>query len=350
MANINDHNQSNGSPGSYKRDLYAQLAHWLQELLAAPPGQSKTEAVSLNDLDGRSGANYHPQSYIQLPDFVMALLKNDSQATLRYAPLIYHLIGCSTCHTAYLEIYDAMRAATQLQVPSIEAGVDEERYSMATTPARMVQYLSELLIDQAEAVLRQARHDHTNNDAWARSLLQQAIHISSHITQGSMRQHALRKLVEVATMCDDASNATEQGLISHSYASLVGGGNGSRYARVLRGAGMLQRPESQQGIYLQSGNLTGVITQHEDTLELHLVDLAKELREHFVNISVLLGSLLEPVRWYGGNPRAIRSQVPVDEHGSLTTQLGETDLRLSRPEDRHLLEAMFKKLDVRPAD
>ncbi|HEX6484070.1 MAG TPA: hypothetical protein VF043_34930, partial [Ktedonobacteraceae bacterium] len=235
-------------------------------------------------------------------------------------------------------------------IPSIEVDVDEERYSMATTPARMVEYLSELLIDQAESVLLQARRDHTNNDAWARSLLQQAIRISSHIAQGSMRQHALRKLVEVATMCDDASNAADQRPVSHSYASLVGAGNGSRHARVLRGTGTLQKPEGQQAIYLQSGNLTGVITQHENTLELHLVDLAKELRGHHVNISVLLGSLLEPVRWYGGNPRAIRSQVPVDEHGSLATPLGETDLRLSRAEDRYLLETMFKKLDVSTAD
>jgi hypothetical protein len=96
--------------------------------------------------------------------------------------------------------------------------------------------------------------------------------------------------------------------------------------------------------------LTGVITQHEDTLELHLVDLAKELRGHYVNISILLGSLLEPVRWHGGNPRAIRSQFSVDEHGSLTTPLGKTDLRLSKAEDRYLLETMFKKLDVGPAD
>jgi hypothetical protein len=30
--------------------------------------------------------------------------------------------------------------------------------------------------------------------------------------------------------------------------------------------------------------------------------------------------------------------------------LGETDLQLSKAEDRHLLETMFKKLDVRLAD
>jgi len=56
------------------------------------------------------------------------------------------------------------------------------------------------------------------------------------------------------------------------------------------------------------------------------------------------------VRWIGGNPHAIRSQVPVGEDGTLTTPLGSTDLRLSEPEDHNLLEAMFKKLDVRSAD
>ena len=350
MADINKREHSEGSPVSRNRDQYALLARWLQELLAAPPGQVGAEAVSMHEGETRVEGNYHPQFYAQLPDFVMALLKNDSQATLRYAPLIYHLIGCRTCHTAYLEIYDAMRVATQLDIPSIEVDVDEETHAMATTPARMVEYLTELLINQAEAVLRQARHDHENNDAWARSLLQQAIQISSHIMQGSMRQHALRKLVDVATMCDDTSDAAEQGPVSLSYASLSGAGNGSRHARTSRGAGALQRPESQQAIYLQSGTLTGVITQHEQTLELHLVDLEKGLWGHHVYISVLLGSLLEPVRWYGGNPRAIRSQVPVDAHGSLRMPLGETDLHLSKAEDRHLLETMFKKLDVRLAD
>jgi len=350
MADMNERDYFEGSPGSQNRDQYVQLARWLQELLAAPPGQAKTEAVAMHEGETRIGGNYHPQFYSQLPDFVTALLRNDSQATLRYAPLIYHLIGCSTCHTAYLEIYDAMRAATQPDIPSLEVDVDEGMHSMATTPARMVEYLTELLIDQAEAVLRQARHDHEDNDAWARSLLQQAIQIGSNIMQGSMRQHALRKLVDVATMCDDTSDAAEHGPVSLSYASLSGAGNGSRHARAFREAGTLQRPEGQQAIYLQAGTFTGVITQHEQTLELHLVDLEKELRGHYVCISVLLGSLLEPVRWYGGNPRAIRSKAPVDEHGSLRMSLGETDLHLSKAEDRYLLETMFKKLDVRLAD
>ena len=91
-----------------------------------------------------------------------------------------------------------------------------------------------------------------------------------------------------------------------------------------------------------------MITQNQDVLELHLEDLDEELRGHFLIISVPLGSILEPVRWFGGNPRAIRSQVPVGEDGTLTTLLGKTELQLSNPEDHNLLEAMFKKLDVRP--
>ena len=93
-----------------------------------------------------------------------------------------------------------------------------------------------------------------------------------------------------------------------------------------------------------------MITQAGNMLELHLRDLELKLRGHYVSISVPLGSLLEPVRWLGGNPRAIRSTVPVDEHGTLRTPLGETELRLSNTEERNLLEAMFLKLDVRLAD
>src|SRR5258708_25202520 len=154
MADINGRNQSGGPPNPRNRDQYKQLARWLQELLAITPWQAKTETVSLQENEGRLGENYHPQFYQQLPDFVMALLENNSQATLHYAPLIYHLIGCRTCHTAYLEIYDAMRATTRPEMSSLQVDVDQDTYSMTTTPARMVEYLCELLISQAEAVLR----------------------------------------------------------------------------------------------------------------------------------------------------------------------------------------------------
>ncbi|HZU68535.1 MAG TPA: hypothetical protein VFA09_14760 [Ktedonobacteraceae bacterium] len=326
-----------------------QLAQWLQQVLATPPGQVQTQIDSLRD-EGELAGNYHPQFYTQLPNFAMALLKNEPYVILRYAPLIYHLIGCRTCHTAYLEIYDAMKAAIQPDIPAIEVEEDEQMHSMVNVPVRMVELLCELLIDQAGALLRQGRHEHTDNDVRARALLQQAIYISLHIKQNNMRQHALRNLVEVASLADTTPDPIEQNPAAHSYASLVGSGNGSRNARAWRGVHTLERPDSQQVIYLQSGRLSGAITQHEDTLELHLVDLDKELRGRYITISVLLGTLLEPVRWLGGNPRAIRSQSPVAADGSLTTSLGKTELHLGKAEDRYLLETLFKKLDVRPAD
>ena len=79
-------------------------------------------------------------------------------------------------------------------------------------------------------------------------------------------------------------------------------------------------------------------------------NLDTPLRGQYLQITVPLGSLIEPVRWFGGNPRAIRSQSPVNEQGNLIMQLGKTELRLTTAEDRNLLEAMFKKLDVRPID
>ena len=111
---------------------------------------------------------------------------------------------------------------------------------------------------------------------------------------------------------------------------------------------MLERPAGEPSIELQSGTLQGSVTQREDILELHLRNLDTSLRGHYLQITVPLGSLIEPVRWFGGNPRAIRSQSPVNAQGNLTMQLGKTELRLTTAEDRNLLEAMFKKLDIRP--
>lgn len=350
MTYSNEHNQAGEAPDTHNRDQIRRLAQWLQELLAAPPGQLNTAVGASDESGGRLARNYHPRFYKQLPDFVMALLKNDSQASLRYAPLIYHLIGCSTCHTAYLEMYAAMQAAVQPDLSPIEMDVDEEAFSMVNVPAREVAFLCELLIDQAGELLYQARHEHTDNTARARVLLQQAIYISLYIKQNSLRQNALRNLVDVATLVQAAPDPLEQSPAAHTFVPLVGGGNGSRSTRVLRGTHTLERSESQQVIYLQSGMLSGIITQRENVLELHLIELGEELRGHYVNISVLMGTLLEPVRWYGGNPRAIRSQAAVDQRGTLTTPLGETDLRLNKPEDRYLLEAIFKKIDLRPAD
>ena len=70
-------------------------------------------------------SNYHIHFYQQLPDFVMALLHNDAQAMLQYADLLYHLAGCSECHTAYLELYDALRGAVYPQ--GFRPQLDRER-------------------------------------------------------------------------------------------------------------------------------------------------------------------------------------------------------------------------------
>ena len=340
---MDKHNQFEGNTGS--QDAYLPLAQWLQDILTIPTLSPHEEQASLHE----SGVDneYHLAFYQQLPDFVGALLNNDTQATLRFAPLFYHLIGCAACHTAYLETYDAMRAA--VTGGDGQLLVDNGTHSPAITPPRTLVHLCQVLISQARAVLKEARHDHVDNDVWARSLLQQALRMSSHIMQSTLRQRALQNLVEVATLYI-AIQPDEQGPAAHTYTSLVASGSGTRKGKTRRRAEMLGRPMGEPVIDLQSGSLVGLVTQHEDTLELHLQDLDASLRGHYVLVSVPLGSILEPVRWLGGNPHAIRSQSPVNERGSLKTPIGKTELRLTDAEDHNLLEAMFKKLDVRPTE
>jgi len=329
------------------RMAYLPLARWLQTILAMPSVQLRPGATSPLDDVASAASTYHLPYFQQLPDFALALLKNDDQATLYYAPLIYHLIGCPACHHAYLEIYDAMSVA--LTVDSEQKVPDDGHHTLALTPARMLVYLCQLLINQAQAVLRAARHEHGDNDAWARALLQQSLTMSSHIMQSALRQRALQNLVEVALLAAGYSE-DEQNPAIHTYTSLVGAGGGARTGKTRRRAEMLERPAGEPTIELQSGTLQGSIAQRDDILELRLHHLDTSLRGHYLLIAVPLGSLIEPVRWIGGNPRAIRSQSPVDGEGNLATQLGKTDLRLATPEDRNLLEAMFKKLDVRSVE
>ncbi len=329
------------------RTAYLPLAHWLQRILAMPSRQMRSDATSPLDDVTSANSTYHLPYFQQLPDFALALLKNDDQATLHYAPLIYHLIGCPVCHRAYLETYDAMSAA--LVVEGEQKGADNGQHTLALTPPRMLVYLCQLLISQAQAVLRVARRDHGDNDAWARSLLQQSLTMSSHIMQSAMRQRALQNLVEVALLATGDS-ADAQNPAVHTFSSLIGAGGGARAGKTRRRAETLERPAGEPIIELQSGTLQGAITQRDDILELRLRHLDASLRGHYLQVAVPLGSLLEPVRWTGGNPRAIRSQSPVDSEGNLVMQLGKTDLRLTVPEDHNLLEAMFKKLDVRPIE
>src|SRR5947209_16947768 len=98
----------------------AKLAWWLQQVIKIPAKaspvaltQTTTTKDAATELALQFNSDYHITFYQQLPDFVMALLNKDSQATLRYAPLLYHLAGCGECHASYLDPYDAMRAAVQ---------------------------------------------------------------------------------------------------------------------------------------------------------------------------------------------------------------------------------------------
>ena len=337
---MNENRQfENVSQGDSK---YENLARWLQHVFTSPEQESgKTlaeddasmfELVSLGD--------YHPHFYQQLPDFILALLHNDARATVQYAPLLYHLAMCNSCREAYCELYDALGYA--LTFPEI-ANVNQGTRSLTSIPAGALVHLCQLLITQAEAVLRLARHEHTDGQVEARSLLQMAMRVSTQITQSSLRVKALQDLVQVATLTENVVDTAPQTPATRSYAPLIGAG-GTRHGGVMRkvdtaarSAGASNLPIEPPTIYLQSHLLEGSITQKDDIIELHLHDLDETLRGHYIAISVPLGSLIEPVQWIGGNPRAIRSILPVDQDGTLVTPLGTTDLRLNNTDERNLL-------------
>jgi hypothetical protein len=328
------------------RNEYLPLAQWLQQVLATTPQDPKAELTTTTDNGDQFGDAYHSKFYRQVPDFVQALLNNAThEDIIHFGPLVFHLIGCPACHTAYLEIYDSMRAT--IGIDEAQISTSQLPQSITTTSKPVLVYMCQLLINQAAEVLREARRDHSNHDAWARSLLQQAIYLSSHVMQSTQRQRALQNLVEVATFFDDTTTPA-----AHSYLPVLSAGSSTRQSKIRRRAETIGRPNGQTAIYLQTGlsKHEGMITQNQDVLELHLEDLGQELRGRFLIITIPFGSLLEPVRWIGGNPHAIRSKVPVGEDGSLTTPLGNTELQLSIQEDHNLLEAMFIKLDIRAAD
>lgn len=325
---------------------YAPLAQWLYKLLASRPLVA-AEQIPVGEDVSLPGADYHVAFYPQIPNFVMALLKQDSTATTRYAPLLFHLIGCPACHRAYLETYDALRVALADEVrPAMATSRLSSSSSVATTSPKLLVFLCQLLIGQARSVLRQAHRERGNEDAWARLLLQQAMQVSRYIMQGTMRQRALRDLVEVASLYQTLETNGPSGQADLSYSALVGAGSGTR-GRTLRRAEMMSHPGEQASIELRADSLEGSVTQEGDMLILRLVDLEESLRGKFLLISIPLGTLLEPIRWLGGNPYAIRSAGLVGPTGLLTTPLGRTDLRLSNPEERNLIETLFKKLEVR---
>lgn len=324
-----------------------QVAQWLLQVFA-PTVSSGHDAHSPSD-EGQPLSlvltnDYHPHFYRQLPDFCMALLTNNPQATVTYAPLLYHLLTCSACHAAYLDLYDSLRAAVYPR--GVRPLLGQGTRTLAATPHRMLSHFCQTLISQAQLTLLQARHEHSDQDEVARSLLRMALRISAYIAQNTLRREALKDLVSVATLFDGAAAPATDDPNVHTYSPVLAGAGGR--SRVVRRADTLARlNNADDSIELQSHALTGRILQNGQVLELHLQDLEEGLRGRYVTISVLLGSLLEPVRWRGGNPRAIRSTTPVQMDGTLIMPLGQTDLLLQNAEERNLLEAMFMLLDVR---
>ncbi len=334
-------------------DEQVRLAHWLQQILhIAPHEKSKTTPSGQGEhqLELMLDSDYHLHFYQQLPDFIMALLSHDPQATIRYAPLLYHLAGCDECHHAYLDLYDSLREAVYPEGTRPLLG--QGTRTLEATPQRMLGHLCQTLISQAEAILLQARRDHRDEESAARALLQLALQISARINQGNIRRYALHDLVRVATLSDHSEPPREDDPQVYAYTPATAGAGARRGKKIVRRAEMLTRYSHQElpVIHLQARALSGTITQQGQMLELHLQDLDSSLRGHAVIVSVPLGSLIEPILWIGGNPRAIRSSTMVDASGAVTIPLGQTELSLEKQEDRNLLEAMFLLLEVRSAE
>jgi hypothetical protein len=332
---------------------YITLARWLHSLFGTPSGETLEDEDEVREQANTH--NYHPQFYRQLPDFVMALLSHTdtvANAAANYAPLLYHLAGCAACRQAYIEFYQALRPIVEADAAVLP--VNNGTRPLAAIPIGSLVHLCQMLIDQAEAMLRQDRRDASDNSDYARSLLQMAIRFSAHIGQSTMRRRALQDLVRVATLFDGPQSPGEQPPAAHVYTPFVGAGGPRHGGKVVRRGETALRtmgtPSESSAIYLQSAQLEGSVTQQGDMLELHLHDLDNSLRGHYLIISIPLGSLLEPVRWLGGNPRAIHAKIPVDQHGGLITPIGHTDLLLTNQDEHNLLEAMFLLLEVRAAD
>lgn len=328
---------------------HSRLAQWLQHVLASTSGSPVSAhhtPASDNQLELMFSGDYHAQFYQQLPDLAMAVLRKEIQTFPRFTHVLCHLAGCQQCHAAYLDFYDSLHAAVYPQ--GTRSALGQGTRTLSATPHRMLGHFCQLMVSQAEAELRQTRHGYHDRSAAARSLLQMALRVSSYITQGTIRREALRDLVRVATLFDGAPDP--QGSETSAYAFtpvMVGGMRRGKVQR--RSDASLRSPSADfDVIEIQSRGLSGHIVQQDTTLELRLEKLEPALRGQFIEVSVLLGSLLEPVRWRGGNPRAIQSTLPVSDTGALVIELGDTELRLSVTEDRNLLEAMFMLLEVRP--
>ncbi len=329
---------------------YARLAQWIQQIMQSPEPTTLSSSDTLAEQSGQFFLHdYHLHFYRQLPDFIMALLNNDPQAAIHFTPLLYHLSGCTECHHAYLDLYDAMRAAVQPREPRPLLG--QGTRTLNAMPQYMLEHLCVTAIGQAEALVRQGRREQSDTSAASRALLQLALQIGAHITQRTIYSRALRDLVRVAAFANGQELVREDDPDARAFTPTLTGAGGVRGKKTVRSVDLKTHQQSAQNaqpaIILQSHALEGRVVQQGDTLELHLHDLEESLRGHQVRVSILLGSLLEPVRWRGGNPHAILSPTPVDASGTVVVPLGETELRLTNNEEYHLLETMLLLLEIR---
>src|SRR4051794_25244450 len=167
-------NQFVGTPDP--RDHYATLATWLHQLLVSTPQPQPADQLAIGEDTSLLTTNYHVAFYPEIPNFAMALLKHEADTMTRYSTLLFHLMSCPTCHRAYLETYDALRTALdEADRPTTTALGMPTSNSLATTPPKLLVLASQLLIGQARAILRQAHREQSDQDAWARALLQQAM-------------------------------------------------------------------------------------------------------------------------------------------------------------------------------
>lgn len=290
-------------------------------------------------------AGYHLEFYQQLPDFIMAQLATgpeDPTLVQHYRALLLHLAGCPACHGAYLDIYGALKEPDGVpETGPLHFHMELGRQPQATPPSAL-EHFCRTLITQAEAILsqRDQRPQEEEHQNAARELLQIAIRVGGTIRQKRVRHRALADLVRVALLAEPLREASA----ALSYA-LAFPPSGLRSSWSLAGAGV----EEEEAITVHAGSLRGRITQNERCLTLHLKDLNEAMRGHHIVVSFPLGTLFEPVRWYG-HPRALVSPLPVGVDGAVEVPLGETDLRMSNHADTSLLEVLFLLVEIRLTD
>ncbi|WP_376796192.1 hypothetical protein [Thermogemmatispora sp.] len=328
------------------------LARWLQELMLPPNAPAPSPSSSGEQLTLLQSKDDHLRLYQQIPDFCEALIKHDNKVFLRYAGLIYHLIGCSLCRTVYVETYTALAEVMATQpLPPEQEILLRPPIVVPPVPARSLVHLCQSLIRQAELLLRQAEGEPEGEEALesARQLLQRAIRLSAGLTQ--QREQALRDLVRVATLVNEHKGPPrEPPLYAYEPRQLGPVARSARRSAALSGGagGLSAGQQAAPAILLQAGPYEGKIEQEGDLLVLTLQGLPPELRGQFLEAALPLGTLIEAVGWLGGDPQAIRSPEPVDAQGRLRFPLGRTSLRLSKAEERHILEVAFMRLELRP--